>query len=130
MASIRRTHRAGCCRQELTACWCFRQGLVGYRGPSWVLLHLPSHPGMLSGPTGVATTPLSTALDIRIRIISTPLPRASSFLLSFQIGIVPLLLGESVSKRGGERTSTSYWLRFLLCGCNLGESFKLPGETR
>lgn len=104
---------------------------MGYRLLHGVLLHLPSHPAVYAvRPTGVATTPLSTALDIRIPIISTPLSRASSFLLSFQTGIVPLLLGESVSKRGGERTSTPYWLPFLLCGCNLGESFRLPGETR
>lgn len=92
-----------------------------------MLFHLPSYPALLSGPPGVATTPLSTALDIGVPVVSTPLPRASSFLLSFQTGIVPLPLGV---KEGAKEDFYTVLVALPLCGCNLGESFRLPGETR
>lgn len=84
--------------QELTACCCFQQSLHG--ALYGVFLHLSSHSTMLSGHTGFANTLLSTALDICVPVMSTPIP--SSLLMSFQCGIIShLFLGESASEQKG-----------------------------
>lgn len=97
MASIKRTDRAGLVEAGADSM------LLLSAEPSWALhgvfLHLSSHSAMLSGRTGFANTLLSTALDICVPVMSTPIP--SSLLMSFQCGISHLFLGESASEERG-----------------------------
>lgn len=109
-------------RQELTACCCFRQGLVGCRGPSWgVFLSSFS----LSHALSTHWVCQDTAFHCpgRLRSCNQRSCSLMPLLMSFQCGIIPLLLGESVSKEGVRRhlRYLEACRNFLLCGCNLGE---------